>query len=194
MIRKLLTVCLCVAGVHAPASPISTTKNSDTSPSSTTTTITPKESFNVQSILYTNTTTSNPSTSNSHKASVQRFAWDEPSRLAELPVPHNRYWDRVAWCETRRNWKDKGRYAGGLGIYINTWNGFGGEEFASKQWKATRLEQILVANRIAIRGWLAPNGFFQKPVGFNGWGCIRNYDYLKPTVPAPWVRRDYERR
>jgi hypothetical protein len=193
LIRKLLTVCLCVAGVHTPASRISTIQNSDTSPSSSTTTA-PKETFNVQQILNIHTRTSTTSTPNRDKDTVQNFAWAEPSRLAELPVPNNRYWDKVAWCETRRNWKDKGRYAGGLGIYINTWNGFGGEEFASKQWKATRLEQILVANRIAIRGWLAPNGFFQKPVGFNGWGCIRNYGYLKPTVPSPWTRRHHERR
>lgn len=189
MIRKLISVCLCVAGVHTPATPISTHINP-----TTTTTTTPKETFNAQQILTPYTTTSTTSAPHRDKATVQKFTWDEPSRLAELPVPHNRYWDKVAWCETRRNWKDKGLYAGGLGIYINTWNGFGGEEFASKQWKATRLEQILVANRIAIRGWLAPNGFFQKPVGFNGWGCIRNYDYLKPTVPAPWKRRHHERR
>ena len=158
MIRKLITACLCVAGVHTPATPISTNINS--------TTTTPKETFNVQQILNIHTRTSTTSTPNRDKDTVQNFAWAEPSRLAELPVPNNRYWDKVAWCETRRNWKDKGRYAGGLGIYINTWNGFGGEEFASKQW----------------------------PVGFNGWGCIRNYDYLKPTVPNPWTRRHYERR
>ena len=186
MIRKLLTVCLCVAGVHTPATPISTHINP------TTTTL--KETFNVQQILTPYTTSSTTTTVHRGKATVHTFAWAEPSRLAQLPVPKNRYWDKVAWCETRRNWKDKGQWAGGLGIYIGTWNGFGGEEFASKQWKATRLEQILVANRIAIRGWLAPNGFFQKPVGFNGWGCIRNYKYLKPTVPSPWTRRHYERR
>lgn len=189
MIRKLITACLCVAGVHAPATPISTNINP-----TTTTTTTPKETFNVQQILNLHTGTSTTSTPHRDKNTVQKFAWAEPSRLAELPVPNNRYWDKVAQCETSSNWKDKGKWAGGLGIYIRTWNGFGGEEFASKQWKATRLEQIEIANRIAIRGWLAPNGFFQEPVGFNGWGCIRNNEYLKPTVASPWTRRHHERR
>ena len=116
-------------------------------------------------------------------------AWDI-SWLATLKRPHHTYWDKVAQCETASNWKDRGKFAGGLGIYLQTWRGFGGQEFAPKQWLATRLEQITIANRIALHGWLAPNGYFQQPVGFNGWGCIKNNDYLKPPVPAPWTAWD----
>ena len=127
-----------------------------------------------------------------HKQKVQArnsSKWDI-SWLATLQRPHNKYWDKVAQCETASNWKDRGKFAGGLGIYLQTWRGFGGQEFAPKQWLATRLEQITIANRIALHGWLAPNGYFQQPVGFNGWGCIKNNDYLEPPVPAPWTAWD----
>jgi hypothetical protein len=127
-----------------------------------------------------------------HKQKVQArnsSKWDI-SWLATLQPPSNKYWDKVAQCETASNWKDRGKFAGGLGIYIQTWRGWGGQEFAPKQWLATRLEQITIANRIALHGWLAPNGYFQQPVGFNGWGCIKNNEYLKPPVPAPWTAWD----
>lgn len=29
-------------------------------------------------------------------------------------------------------------------------------------------------------------GQFTEPVGFNGWGCIRNNKYLTPPVGSPW--------
>lgn len=101
-------------------------------------------------------------------------------------VPRNSYWDKVAQCETQGNWRDKGQWAGGLGIYRQTWVGYGGRDFAPTPDKATRLEQIVVANRIAVHGYQTKNSFktlqdklenkpfFRYPVGFNGWGCIRN--------------------
>lgn len=97
------------------------------------------------------------------------------------------YWERVAHCETHGNWKDKGNYAGGLGIYIGTWKAYGGTEFASTPYKATKIEQIVVANRISIFGYQTKNQFltvedreknrpfFRYPVGFTGWGCVKNY-------------------
>lgn len=102
-------------------------------------------------------------------------------------VPSDKYWDRVAWCETHRNWQDGGKWAGGLGIYVPTWIGYGGKEFAPTPSKATRIEQIVIANRIAVHGYqtkrsfktlqdkLDNKPFFRDPVGFNGWGCIKNY-------------------
>lgn len=109
-----------------------------------------------------------------------------PEWLAGLDTPPNSYWDKVAQCETVGNWKDRGNFAGGLGIAYQTWLGFGGEEFAPKQYEATRLEQIVVANRIALHGYMNSRGQFTEPVGFNGWGCIRNNEYLKPPVNNPW--------
>lgn len=109
-----------------------------------------------------------------------------PEWLALLDVPHDSYWDKVAQCETASDWQDRGNFAGGLGIAYATWLGFGGEEFGRRQWHATRAEQITVANRIAIRGYMNSRGQFTEPVGFNGWGCIRNNEYLKPPVGSPW--------
>ena len=102
-------------------------------------------------------------------------------------VPSLKYWDKVAWCETHRNWKDGGNWAGGLGIARSTWIGYGGRDFASVPNKATRIEQIVIANRIAVFGHQTKNvymtlddklnnkPFFRPRAGFNGWGCIKNY-------------------
>jgi hypothetical protein len=144
-------------------------------------------------------TTSSPS--RVHKQEVQTRnsrGWDV-SWLATLQRPNNSYWDKVAQCETKSNWKDRGYFAGGLGIALPTWRGFGGQDFAPKQWLATRLEQIIVANRIALHGYqtkefrtiddkLANRPFFRPPAGFLGWGCIKFHKngYLKPPVPSPW--------
>jgi hypothetical protein len=71
------------------------------------------------------------------------------------------FWDRMAQCETGGNWSMVGsRYSGGLGFYNGTWDSFGGREFAARAGRATREQQIIVANRVA-------NG-----VGLSGWGCL----------------------
>ena len=107
------------------------------------------------------------------------------------------YWDAVAQCETdagRRGWADKGQWAGGLGIYVGTWQSYGGRQFASTPDKATKHEQIIVANRISVFGFQTTKKFmtvedrinnrpwFQNKVGFFGWGCIKNNRYLHPDV------------
>ena len=124
--------------------------------------------------------------------------------------PSIKYWEKVAKCETNTNWKDTGRYAGGLGIMtsgqfldsdMGTWERYGGEEFAPSPDKATPLEQIIIANRIAVYGYkysytknVGFNGapmtfdFFQKPVGYLGWGCIKN------TVGKPTTKQDFSVR
>ena len=119
----------------------------------------------------------------------------EPARLelvnqmTKPGVPGLDYWLKVAICESGLpgkpfpRWDDGGRYAGGLGIMtsgkygdsaMGTWERWGGEEFASRPDKATPAEQLVVANRIAVLGWEQPNGKIKNPVGFKGWGCIRN--------------------
>jgi hypothetical protein len=76
----------------------------------------------------------------------------------------------MAYCETAGNWAHypNGTWTGGLGIYNQTWLGWGGSEFAPKAGQATREQQIIVANRIAVTGW---NG--NPPVGFSAWGCAK---------------------
>jgi len=104
------------------------------------------------------------------------------------------FWEKLAVCETNSNWQDTGQWAGGLGIYtkgkfrdsnMGTWERFGGEEFASSPNKATKEQQIIVANRISVEGWKTtitrdadkakrmgvPQVYEwdQEPVGFGGW-------------------------
>jgi hypothetical protein len=104
--------------------------------------------------------------------------------------PSIKYWKKVAQCETGQNWQDGGNWGGGLGIARSTWEGYGGKQFASHPSKATVLQQIVVANRIAVFGWqtnefrtledrLNNKPFYRPAVGFNGWGCVKNNTYLK---------------
>lgn len=126
--------------------------------------------------------------------------------------PTDKFWDKVAQCETGGNWQNGGTWAGGLGIYttgefgsmpMGTWEHFGGEEFAPSPDKATREQQIIVANRIAVYGytvvvhrdpaWAARKGvpvtyvYEKKPSGLNGWGCYKSkhtkqYRMAKPRM------------
>ena len=109
------------------------------------------------------------------------------------------FWEKLAQCETSNNWKNTGMFAGGLGIYtagkfgdrdMGTWERWGGEEFAPSPDKATKAEQIIVANRVSVEGWKAtvyrdpakakrqgiPAVYVwdKKPVGFGGWGCYKS--------------------
>lgn len=77
-----------------------------------------------------------------------------------------RTWDELARCESGGDWDVVDRYGGGLGIYIGTWQGFGGEEFASNPGYATKEQQIIVAERVFAR------------YGFDGWGCAHNMGWM----------------
>lgn len=93
---------------------------------------------------------------------------------AAAGLPPDSYWDRMAICETGGNWAHfpDGTWTGGLGIYNQTWVGWGGLEFAPKAGQATREQQIIVANRIATQGY---NGL--GPVGYSAWGCLPQVGY-----------------
>ncbi len=104
------------------------------------------------------------------------------------PRPVDRYWDRVAECETNSNWSDGGKWGGGLGIAITTWQRYGGGAFSRHPSGATREEQIKIANRIAVRGYIRKDGSFQFPAGYGGWGCIRMNKYLKPHPSVLWYK------
>lgn len=133
-------------------------------------------------------------------------AWDEYNWQIANGAPGIVYWNRVAKCETGRDWKDTGTWAGGLGIFTakrfaqegsGTWERWGGEQFALRPQGATPLQQIVVANRIAMFGWKVTyrdwNGIhervvqktqYKKPSGFNGWGCIKHHRNGKK--PGQW--------
>ena len=59
-------------------------------------------------------------------------------------------WDRIAQCESGGNWSiNTGNgYSGGLQFLHSTWRAYGGQEFASMAYQASRSEQIIVAERI----------------------------------------------
>jgi len=135
-------------------------------------------------------------------------------RQSSVPRAHayatEEFWDKLAQCETANNWQDKGTWAGGLGIYtkskfpkaaMGTWERYGGEQFASSPDKATREEQIIVANRISVEGykqmvhrdpdWARRQGvpatylWDQKPVGLGGWGCYKSKSTGKYRMSKP---------
>jgi LysM repeat protein len=65
-------------------------------------------------------------------------------------------WDKLANCESGGNWQiNTGNgYYGGLQFADGTWDGYGGERFASRADLASRGEQILVAAKLLDNsGW-----------------------------------------
>ncbi|MEU8780133.1 transglycosylase family protein [Streptomyces sp. NPDC048637] len=65
-------------------------------------------------------------------------------------------WDRLAGCESGGNWRtDTGNgFSGGLQFAHSTWHSFGGGAYASRAARATRAQQIQVAERVLARqGW-----------------------------------------
>lgn len=96
-----------------------------------------------------------------------------------------RFWEAVAWCETNHGWNsNKGYYSGGLGMAQSVWVNFGGKQFASKPYNATKTQQIIVANRVAFLGFqtrhvyatlqdkLDNKPFFRPGVG---WRSMKNW-------------------
>jgi hypothetical protein len=72
---------------------------------------------------------------------------------AAAPV---RTWERVAQCESGGNWHaDTGNgYYGGLQFADDTWDSFGGERFAHKASRASKREQIHIAEKVLhAQGW-----------------------------------------
>ncbi|BDZ59445.1 transglycosylase-like protein with SLT domain [Barrientosiimonas humi] len=65
---------------------------------------------------------------------------------AEAHTPTN-VWDRVAECESGGNWSiNTGNgYYGGLQFSYSTWKAFGGQKYAYTANRATREQQILIA-------------------------------------------------
>ena len=107
-----------------------------------------------------------------------------------------KFWEAVSWCETNHKWNDGGYFSGGLGMAQSVWVGYGGKQFAPRPSKATKDEQIIVANRVAFLGYQTKNvfrtlddklnnrPFFRPAVGWRSaskWGknCV-NWKTRKP--------------
>jgi hypothetical protein len=64
-------------------------------------------------------------------------------------------WDKVAQCESGGNWSiNTGNgYYGGLQFSAATWHGFGGTRYAAYAHQATKMQQILIAEKVlAVQG------------------------------------------
>lgn len=69
-----------------------------------------------------------------------------------------RVWDRLAQCESGGRWhiNTGNGYYGGLQFSGSTWRGYGGGKFARLAHRATKGEQIRVAERVQnSQGWRA---------------------------------------
>lgn len=67
-------------------------------------------------------------------------------------------WDRMAKCESGGNWRANtgNGYYGGLQFSRRTWLAFGGRAYAATANKATRLQQITIAEKVLdTQGWKA---------------------------------------
>ncbi|HEX8496848.1 MAG TPA: transglycosylase family protein [Actinomycetales bacterium] len=67
-----------------------------------------------------------------------------------------RTWDRLAQCESGGNWSiNTGNgYYGGLQFSGGTWRAYGGSKYASSAHRATRMEQITIAEKVLDgQGW-----------------------------------------
>lgn len=86
-------------------------------------------------------------------------------------------WDKLAQCESGGNWSiDTGNgYSGGLQFAPQTWEGFGGTEYAPTAGEATREQQMEIANKV-----LEEQGWGAWPACTNG-----TYPELKELQPAP---------
>jgi len=65
-------------------------------------------------------------------------------------------WDRLAGCESGGNWhiNTGNGYYGGLQFADGTWDGWGGERYASRADLATKAEQIVIAAKLVeSSGW-----------------------------------------
>jgi hypothetical protein len=91
-----------------------------------------------------------------------------PWRVGGSLVTYSADWEAVALCESSGNWHIDSQYDGGLQFHPVTWIEFGGGEFARYAYRATKLQQIAVAERVlAIQGPKAwPNCFSALPFHF----------------------------
>jgi hypothetical protein len=79
------------------------------------------------------------------------FAFTSPAQAATTST-----WERLARCESGGNWhiNTGNGYYGGLQFSDGTWDGNGGEKYASRADLASKSEQIAIAEKLLdARGW-----------------------------------------
>ncbi|MEU8844634.1 transglycosylase family protein, partial [Streptomyces roseus] len=94
-------------------------------------------------------------------------------------------WDKVAQCESSGNWsyfKDGHPYYGGLQITKETWQAFGGLQYATLPHRATKQQQILIGEKIlAGQG---PKAWSPRCVSLSGLGSDHADPYPEPVHMA----------
>lgn len=94
-----------------------------------------------------------------HHAKVMRQARAQARaehRQAREIASHMRAWNAIATCESGGNWhiNTGNGYYGGLQMAASTWYGYGGGKYASLPSRASKHDQLLVAERILRgQGW-----------------------------------------
>jgi hypothetical protein len=98
---------------------------------------------------------------NQDPAAAEAFAEEwKAAQHTNLTNNHAARWDQIARCESGGRWdyplvtNRTGTYSGGLMIWNKAWDAYGGNEFASDAYLATKAQQIEIAERIlADQGW-----------------------------------------
>lgn len=83
------------------------------------------------------------------------------TKAAATDGSNSAMWDRIAQCESTGNWaiNTGNGYYGGLQFSASTWAAYGGTQFAPTADKATREQQITIANKVYAAS------------GLSAWGC-----------------------
>ncbi|SBT40314.1 LysM peptidoglycan-binding domain-containing protein [Micromonospora auratinigra] len=106
-------------------------------------------------------------------------------------------WDAVAQCESGGNWhiNTGNGYYGGLQFSKSTWNGYGGQKYASRADLASRSEQIRIAEKV-----LDGQGIGAWPVCGKKGGSTKHYsaksdgDSAKKSTPKKSTKKAGEHR
>jgi hypothetical protein len=89
------------------------------------------------------------------------------------------YYDALMRCETN-NWNHSTKsYTGGLGIHRATWRNW--SDFPSAKGRSP-IEQVRVADAIAFKSHINPDGRKVWRVGPWGWGCLKREKSLQAFI------------
>jgi hypothetical protein len=112
-----------------------------------------------------------------------------PLVAGAAPASADVNWDAVAQCESGGNWQinTQNGFSGGLQFTRSTWRSAGGSRYASEAHRATRSEQIAVAQRV-----LATQGIGAWPVcgskgkgyGHRSWSSEASRSYKRHSYPT----------
>jgi hypothetical protein len=109
-------------------------------------------------------------------------AHDKPlptSRAKYQGVLPDAYYDALMVCETN-NWQHSTKsYTGGLGIHRQTWRNWSDTRSATGK---TPAEQVKVADAIAFKSHINPDGRKVWRVGPWGWGCLKGQKHLQAFI------------